>query len=56
MVKEITKEDKKYYQCEECDLFYLDKETAEKCQMWCKENQSCNLEIIQQAVRDFSPL
>ena len=50
MVKEITKEDKTYYQCEECGLFYTDKETAEKCEAWCKEHKSCNLDIIKSAV------
>jgi len=37
---------KKLYKCEECGFLYKDKEWAEKCQVWCKENHSCNLEII----------
>lgn len=53
MPKEIEKDDKKYYQCEECSLVYLDKETAEKCQAWCSEHKSCNLEIIKNAIKDF---
>jgi len=52
MVQEIVKKVKKYYRCEECGLTYADKETAEKCQAWCLEHKSCNLEIIQHAVKD----
>jgi hypothetical protein len=53
MVREIKKEDKKYYQCEKCDLVYLDSKMAEKCQAWCSKYKSCNLEIIEHAVKDF---
>jgi len=53
MVQEIAKGDKKYYQCEECGLLYLDKEMAEKCQAWCSEHKSCNLEIIKHAVKEM---
>lgn len=51
MVKEIQKADQTLFQCEECGLFYADKETAEKCEKWCRENQSCNLDIIKHAVK-----
>lgn len=34
------------YQCIECGLHYEDKETAKKCEAWCSQNKSCNLEII----------
>lgn len=50
MVKEIIKEEKKYYQCEECGFYYLEKEWAEKCQAWCSKNHSCNIEITKHAV------
>ncbi|MCP6720296.1 MAG: hypothetical protein KJI72_03210 [Patescibacteria group bacterium] len=55
MVKVIQKESgKELYQCEECGFKYEDsstslttgKEWAEKCEVWCKEHKSCNLEII----------
>jgi len=46
MVKKIENK----YQCEECKFFYKDKEWAEKCEKWCKENHSCNLDIIKHAV------
>lgn len=52
MTKEIEKGDKKYYQCEECGLVYTDKEIAERCQKWCVEHKSCNLDIIKHAVQD----
>ncbi len=37
------------YRCEECGFHYSDKEWAEKCEAWCKENHSCNIEIISHA-------
>ena len=51
MVKKIEKEGKKYFTCEECEFIYEDKELAEKCETWCKENHSCNLEITKHAVQ-----
>lgn len=38
-------EKKQVYQCDECGLHYKDKKTAELCEAWCKERNSCNLEI-----------
>lgn len=38
-----------FYECPECHLKYKEKEWAEKCEAWCKEHKSCNLEIIQHA-------
>jgi len=46
MVKIIQKDNKELYQCEECGYEYEDREWAEKCQKWCSEHKSCNLEII----------
>lgn len=40
------------YQCPECGLFYPTKELAERCQKWCSEHKSCNLEIIQHALKN----
>ena len=50
MVKVIPKDKETLYQCEECGFFYRDRETAEKCQAWCGEHKSCNLDIICYAV------
>ena len=46
MTKTITQQDTELYQCEECGFKYAEKEWAEKCEAWCKEHQSCNIEII----------
>lgn len=40
------------YQCEECGLRYRDREWAEKCEAWCREHRSCNLEIIAYAEKE----
>ena len=50
MVKEEIINGKKYSQCEECKFYYKDKKWAEKCQAWCKEKHSCNVEITKNAV------
>lgn len=46
MVKIVRQQNKDHYQCEECGFRYLEKEWAEKCESWCEEHKSCNLEII----------
>jgi hypothetical protein len=50
MVKEIKKDGKKYYQCEEYLMYYLDKNIAKKCEVFCKKNKACNLDLIKHAV------
>ena len=50
MVKELRKDDRILYVCEACGFAYKQKEWAEKCQEWCQEHNSCNLEITQYAV------
>ena len=42
----------KLYQCPECGFRYTDEETANKCQAWCKQYKSCNLEIVKLAVEN----
>ena len=48
MVKEVEG----LYACEECWLKYREKALAEKCEAWCREHKSCNLEITKHAVRE----
>jgi uncharacterized paraquat-inducible protein A len=50
MANEIQNE--KLYQCPECGLKYRDPEIAKKCEAWCREHKSCNLEIIKYAVTE----
>ena len=50
MVKTIQKQDKELYQCEECGFRYESREWAEKCEAWCNEHQSCNIEITARAI------
>ncbi len=42
------------YQCPECGLWYGDIEWEKKCEIWCKEHKSCNLEIIGHSVLPHS--
>jgi hypothetical protein len=51
MVKQIKKQIKTFYQCERCKLLYEYKEWAKKCEDWCKENNSCNIEITKHAMK-----
>jgi hypothetical protein len=41
-----------FYQCEACKLLYKDSFWAESCEVWCKEYNSCNLEITQHAIKN----
>lgn len=55
MVQEIKEGGEIYYRCAECGLRYREKDMAERCQAWCAEHKSCNLEIIRHAVVDDTP-
>lgn len=48
----LPKESGNIYRCNECGLGYRDKEIAAKCQAWCKEHKSCNLDIIKYAIKE----
>lgn len=45
----------KLYQCPECGLHYKNAGIAKKCQAWCKEYRSCNLELIKYAIESQPP-
>jgi len=49
MVKQIEQEKEIFFQCEECGFRYKTKEWAEKCEAWCKEHNSCNIEFTKHA-------
>lgn len=38
------------YVCKVCGFSYREKEIAERCEAWCGEHKSCNLDIISHAV------
>jgi len=40
------------YVCSECGLAYKEEEWMKKCQSWCKEHKSCNLDIISHAEKE----
>ena len=50
MVRKEVKGDKNHFRCEICDFYYLKESLAKKCEEFCKENNSCNLDIVQYAV------
>lgn len=50
---DIKKENKKLFRCPECGLYYVEKEWEERCEAWCREHPSCNLEIAAHAVETF---
>jgi len=39
------------YKCEECGMEYEEEEWAKKCEKWCRETHSCNIDIIKHAVK-----
>lgn len=49
MAKIIQKDNKELYQCGECGFHYEDRALAEKCEAWCREHKSCNLDITAHA-------
>ena len=50
MVRKKKLDNKIVYQCDICDLGYLDWETAKKCEEWCKMTGTCSIEIAKNAV------
>ncbi len=49
MVKEITKSNNRFYMCEACGFGYKDMQTAKKCENFCKDHNSCSMEITRHA-------
>ncbi len=38
------------FQCGVCKLHYRNKDDADKCEKWCSQNNSCNLEIARNSI------
>ena len=38
-----VRDNQKHFYCEVCKLVYKEKEWAEKCEKWCKNNSTCNI-------------
>ena len=51
MVTEKLKHGRKYFICGECGFAYEDEGIAKKCEEWCNEHHSCNIEIAKNAVQ-----
>lgn len=52
MIKISKQNGKKLYQCRECGFHYEDRAQAEKCEAWCKDHKSCNIEITASAIEN----
>lgn len=52
MVKTINDAAGALYQCEECGFHYADKESADKCEVWCRKHGTCNVEITKAAIEN----
>lgn len=50
MVKELSKANQKFYVCEACGFGYKDIQTAQQCENYCSEHNSCSTEITKDAV------
>jgi len=50
MVKKIKDNNQILYVCDDCGMKYKDRYWAIKCENWCREHKSCNLEITKHAV------
>jgi len=51
--KNLSKDEEdsaKLYQCSICKLHFTSKEVAVQCDDWCKNNNSCNMEIAGQSI------
>jgi len=51
MVKETNLDGKIVFKCEKCGWLYRDEDIATKCENWCKNHKSCNLEYQKHAIK-----
>ena len=47
----MVTEKKDHYTCPQCRFVYRDENLAKKCELWCKEHHTCNLEITKHAIK-----
>jgi len=50
MVKEENLSMGKVFICQKCGFNYKEKQWTERCENWCKEHHSCNIEITKHAI------
>ena len=50
MVEIKNKGDQTLYEYKACQMFYWEKEWAEKFEVWCRKTNSCNIDIIKHTV------
>lgn len=48
--KDEGDKESKVFVCSECGYQYKEAELAKRCSAWCKEHNSCNLEIIKHGI------
>jgi len=39
------------FKCEKCGWLYNNPGFADKCEIWCTNNRSCNIEITKHAIK-----
>ncbi len=45
--------DEDLHTCEICKLRYPTRELAEKCETWCREHKTCNIEVVKYAIGSY---
>jgi hypothetical protein len=50
MVEEKKIDDRTVFACKICGFGYLDRETADRCEEWCRKTGTCSLEITSKTV------
>jgi len=55
LVKEKKVNNQTVFLCEICSLGYSDKETAQKCEEWCKKTGTCSIQITKKAIYTPTP-
>jgi hypothetical protein len=50
MVREFKMKDRTVYQCEFCDMGYVDLNDAEGCEEYCGTHDSCSTGIAKKAI------